>query len=341
MAERKDEARRSQDKVALRVNKVQKQYRNGRHLWAIDELKKMDVDFKVSPQVKDLDSKRAVIEERERKRAQLKRMGYDDADVDDMDIREIQNKYKFRSRIGLFGLFCIVSVAFIIVYTAGIKLADILINEFDTYGLIYYLILLIIGIGAFVGGIRMARNIILVDHIFDDTFENAIYPRLEPALKEVAKVQVEIDDIKDQLERMNLNITRSRDFPAVTDNPLKLLEASIYNFLRYVFLINLSLAIVVFILLYPSSIMPYVLTLLFPIWWIGITVEYKLWKVDEVWAWVFLPILIVPTTVFLFDGIIEHGTLVGLIGAGLVGFAFAYRSWAKYYVEGSIRFTTA
>jgi len=313
--------------------------RSGNLLETLDDLKKSGMEFEISPTLHRIDKKREVlkdIERREKRTERLKQYGYPSTE---RELGDPQIRYKFKSKIGLFGLFCIITVSIYIIYVSTTLLYDLISEEFIVFDFIYFVILVIIGIGAFLGGLRMARNIILVEYIFDDTFENAIYPRLEPALKEVAKVQVEIDELKVQMERMNLNISRNRKFPPVTDNPLKLLESSIYNFLRYVFLINLSLAIIVFIIIYPSSIMPYILTLLYPIWWMAITAEYKLWKVDEVWAWVFLPILIVPGAVFLFDGVIEHGMLVGLIATGLVAFAFSYRTWAKYYVEGTFILT--
>jgi hypothetical protein len=69
-------------------------------------------------------------------------------------------------------------------------------------------------------------------------------------------------------------------------------------------------------------------------WWLAITAEFKLWKVEEVWSWVFLPILVIPVTILLLDVTIRYGTLVGLIGGGLMLFAFTYRTWAKSYVDG-------
>lgn len=250
-------------------------------------------------------------------------------------IRDMQ-RHKVRTKIGMFGLFCIIALAVYMVYLSSFILYDIIYYNYNTVNLIYYSIILIIGVGAFIGGIKLARNVVLVEYVFDTTFEEEIYTRLEPALREVAKVQVEMDDLKDRLDKMNLNITRSREHPPLTDNPVKNIEAAVYVFLRYIVLINLSIGVLIFMLLYPSTYTPYLLTLLFPVWWVGITSEFKLWKVDEVWAWVFLPILVIPITIILLDVVITYGTLIGLIGGGLILYAFGYRTWAKYYVEGSL-----
>jgi hypothetical protein len=207
-------------------------------------------------------------------------------------------------------------------------------NDLNYVDAVYYFVILLIGIGSLGGGIKLARSIILIEYVFNTTFENEIYTRLEPALREVAKVQVDMDDVRNKMERMNLNINRLRDHPPEYHSPIKSVESTVFAFLRYVILINLSIAVLIYMLLYPSDFTPYILTLLYPMWWLAITAEFKLWKVEEVWSWVFLPILVIPVTILLLDVTIRYGTLVGLIGGGLMLFAFAYRTWAKSYVDG-------
>jgi hypothetical protein len=313
---------------------------NGKYSQILKKLNKYDIEYEMpSKGISRKKPDRTVyirerkfgatdVKELERLREIERRMSYDDTRYEDW------RRQKARSEIGLIGLFCIICVSIFIMYVSGQLLYDIFFHDFNTTNFAYYMIIFLIGLGAFIGGLKLARNIVLIEYVFDTAFENEIYTRLEPALREVAKVQVDMEDVKLKLDKMNMNVNRMRDFPPLTDNPLKSIEASIYSFLRYVVLINLSIAILLFMLLYPSDFTPYVLTLLYPLWWGGITAEFKLWRVDEVWAWIFLPVLTIPVTIIVLDVVVEYGSLIGLIGAGLMLYAVAYRSWAKYYVEG-------
>jgi hypothetical protein len=249
-------------------------------------------------------------------------------------VSEFWRSKKSKTKIGLASLFCIICLSIYIIYISGIVVYNILLFEFDMEDFIYYFIILILGIGAFIGGLKLAKNIILFEYVMDSTFEEEIYFRLEPALREVANVQVDLDDVKLKMDRLNLHINRLETNPPFHLDPVKSIESKIVSFLRYVLLINLTLGILIFMMLYPSEYTPYVLTLLFPIWWVAITSEYKLWKVDEAYGWVLLPILVVPISIIVLDVLILYGSLLGLIGAALVLYVLSYRTWSRFYVEG-------
>ncbi|UCH88600.1 MAG: hypothetical protein JSV49_10150 [Thermoplasmata archaeon] len=299
----------------------------------IKGLNKSDIDFEIPTAHEKIRSDEIEIESGARKRRRRAEQ-FDKKVIEYDDSVKKWRERKVRTKIGLGGLFCIITISVYIMYISAIELYQMMNDEFVYLSFLYYMIILILGAGAFAGGLKLARSIIMVEYIFDTTFEEEIYTRLEPALREVAKVQVEMDDMKVTMDRMNLNINKLRDHPPSHYDPVKSIEATVSIFLRYVLLINVSLGILIFMLLYPSNYTPYILTLLFPIWWVGITSEFKLWKVDEVWAWVFMPILIIPVSIIVFDVVLEYGSLIGLIGGGLLVYAFAYRSWAKHYVQG-------
>jgi hypothetical protein len=287
-----------------------------------DITKALQIPIKITP-VEQRDITRRI-----RKISTVKDMGEDER------VSDFWRQKKSKTKIGLASLFCIICIAVYMIYVTGLVVYNILLHEFNMNDLIYYTVLLLLGIGAFIGGLRLARNIILFEHLVDTTFEEEIYVRLEPALREVAKVQVEMDEMKLKMDRMNLNVNLLRDKPPEYIDPVKSIESRIVIFLRYVLLINLSLGILIYMLLYPSEFTPYVLTLMYPLWWVVITAEFKLWKVDEAYAWVFLPILVVPIAIIVLDVIIIYGSLLGLIGACLLLYVLGYRTWAKFYVEG-------
>jgi hypothetical protein len=204
--------------------------------------------------------------------------------------------------------------------------------------LLIYLLLFFISLGALYGGISAAKNSIIFDHILDSMFENEIYPRLEPALDEVADVQARLEDIDERIDRMNLNFVRYKRYPPVEEFPALTIEHKLSMFLKFVVTINITIGILLYTLSFPGSYAPYLLTLMFMLWWVVITEEYKLWKTPTAWAWAILPIFTIPIISILLYVVINIGMLIGLLGMFLGVYAYLYFIWARYYVEGMLPF---
>jgi hypothetical protein len=75
----------------------------------------------------------------------------------------------------------------------------------------------------------------------------------------------------------------------------------------------ITAVIFMFMLIYPSGYVPFIITMLFPLWWLAITISYKSWgrALTWIWACVTLPLfLVVPppchTTGYLIGYIYSH-----------------------------------
>jgi hypothetical protein len=242
---------------------------------------------------------------------------------------------KVRSRVGLLGLFCMVCVSAYLIYISGSEGYDIITGKLNPWDFVFNLVLFLLAIGALFGAIKMARNIFLIDHVFDTTFEEEIYPRLEPALREVAKMQVKMDTMEQKLDQVNMNVNRVKENPPTYKDPVRSIASRMKVFMLYIFILNLTVGFLIYIFTYPSNSNPYLLTVLFPTWWFVVTLDYKLFKKDIVWFWAFFPIMVTPVGIMVLGiSAVRYGDILGYIALFLLIYVLVYHSWAAYYVEG-------
>lgn len=105
-------------------------------------------------------------------------------------------------------------------------------------------------------------------------------------------------------------------------------------YIKYIVLINVTLATFLFMLQYPLEYIPYAVTLVYIIWWAVITQEFKLWNVESVWMWVFVPILILPVYTIIMNAYLRDYQMFGSLFIGLVAYVILYYSWCSNMVRG-------
>ena len=244
-----------------------------------------------------------------------------------------------------FSIIFIIFVASYLIYLYFMPVMDVLSSEeFNPLDFILNLVILLIGLCAFFGGIALAKRIIVMEQLIDMGFENGIYHRLEPILQEIAASQVVFNKMDERLNNMNMNVDRlgkrsvELKIPG-SDSAFGIdIAAEISRFLRLTILINISLVTLIFLLNFTRSYTPLILTMLFVIWWLEITYEFKLWERSSAYWWGFIPILTIPITTILGDIMYGSGVLIGSMGISLVIYASAYYSWSKYIIEGILPF---
>lgn len=241
-----------------------------------------------------------------------------------------------------FGAFSVLCTS---VYLIAISIFPVMYNltgEFEKSDFIFNSILLLIGTGSLFGSIQFIKKSILFEQLLDLGFEKGIYARLEPILNDIVESQVSMNDVADQLKYMNTNIDRlqKRSHSSSTGTGAGLVDVreEIFRFLRMVLLINVSLAVFIYLLRAYGTIIPYAMAMLFVLWWAEITFEFRMWKNSWVWAWVFVPILTIPITTILADLLYGDAILVAAMSVVLVIYVAAYYTWSRYLVERTLPF---
>ncbi|HWQ96391.1 MAG TPA: hypothetical protein VN368_03350 [Candidatus Methylomirabilis sp.] len=248
------------------------------------------------------------------------------------------------SPIEKISIACIIFSSLYLIYTSYQPVVDALSGKkFEQQYFITNLAILMIGSGGFIGGINLAKRSIVMDRLIDMGFENGIYTRLEPVLKEISGSQVALYRMEEQIKNMNINIDRlgNRSVQLKIGNESAFgidLRAEIMRFLRYVLLINITLAAFIFLMTFTRSYTPLLLTILYFIWWLEISYEYSLWDRSSAWIWVFIPLLLIPIATILGDIMFGSEILLGGMFIGLAIYATTYYSWGKYIIEGTLPF---
>lgn len=208
-------------------------------------------------------------------------------------------------------------------------------SAFEPIDFLKNLLYFIAGIGTMAGVFYYLQKDTYLQHVADETFERIIYHRLEPVLREVAEVQVGINGVHDQIEMMNLNIGALANKKTQVSAGI---PTQMNYYIKYIVLINITLAVFLFMLQFPFGYIPYIVTILFILWWVIITAEYKLWNVEIAWTWVFFPIIVLPMYTILMNAYLEDYQLFGSLSLGLCIYIISYYSWCSYIVKGVLPF---
>jgi hypothetical protein len=252
---------------------------------------------------------------------------------------EIEKNKSKHPLVDKLGIICMFLSALYLIYISAPPLIDYLTGKLDETDFIPNLIILLLGIGVMYSVFAFYRRIIFIEYSINTAFEQIIYPRLEPVLKEVAGVQAGLDEIKDRMEMVTLNLDQLRKSitPIQSVDP-EISAPNVMSFLRIVVLVNISTATFMYLLMYTRGYIPYVLTIMYILWWIEITYEFDLWKVSKAWTWVFPPIILIPTLSILMDILYGADKLMGLMALGLVVYSSAYFTWCLYRVQQALPF---
>jgi hypothetical protein len=237
-----------------------------------------------------------------------------------------------------FGAFCVLCAS---VYLIAISVFPVMYNltgEFERNDFIFNTILLLIGTGSLFGSIQFIKKSILFEQLLDLGFEKGIYARLEPILNDIVESQVSMNDVAAQLKYMNTNIDRMQKRVHNPGSEVVSVREEIFRFLRLVLLINVTLAVFIYLLRAYGTIIPYAMAMLFVLWWAEITFEFRMWKNSWVWAWVFVPVLTIPITTILADLLYGDAILVAAMSVVLIIYVAAYYTWSRYLVERTLPF---
>ncbi|MFQ6120821.1 MAG: hypothetical protein ACE5KE_13185, partial [Methanosarcinales archaeon] len=226
---------------------------------------------------------------------------------------------------------CMMLASIYLMLTSFFPLLYNITDEFDPINFLMNLFYFLLGIATLLGAIMLLKKSDYIEKIADETFDEIIYQRLKPVLKDVAVVQVGLNNVQSRLDMINLNIENISKRKESSNHKAAPNTSHIY--IKYILLVNITLAVFLFMLKYPLSYVPYSVTMIYIMWWTVITAEYKLWKEDMAWAWVFIPILILPVYTIIMDAYLLDYQMFGSLFIGLTVYVFAYYSWCAYLVR--------
>lgn len=244
---------------------------------------------------------------------------------------------------------CALCASLFLIYISIFPLIRVFTYEFSKLALIKNSIILFIGVGAGLGAFSLVKQALLFESMVDTAFEEGVYRRLKPLLKQIAGVQVRLEEATRRMNTIDISIDdlkervdASGSRRTVGGKASPRLRGVMYPsdpilfLIKIVVLINITFAAFVFMVQYPRGFVPYVVTAMFFIWWVGITTEYNLWHNVGVWVWGSVPILIIPTITILMDILLPSELMFGSLYIVLGIYAYVYYAWSIYMLKGKL-----
>ncbi len=253
-----------------------------------------------------------------------------------IEIDKKKSKHPFFDKLGII---CMFFSAIYLFFISVPHLIENLTEKLDETNFVYNLLIFLIGIGVIYSTFAFYRRIIFIEYSINTAFEQVIYPRLEPVLREVAEVQVGLDEMRDYIKMLNLNLDQLRKSQmSIQSADPKISVPNITDYIRIVVLVNISSFTFYFAIQHVGNYIPYILLILYLIWWIEITYEFNLWNFSKAWVWMFPLIIFIPTVSIIMDILIGPAKLIAYMAIGLVIYSFTYYTWCLYRVQQVLPF---
>lgn len=103
---------------------------------------------------------------------------------------------------------------------------------------------------------------------------------------------------------------------------------------KIMMLIVITSASLVYVSEYPLGIIHYFILLLYLMWWLLFTSEYKLFSKTTAWVWAVAPILIIPTMGIILDVTLGLNNMIAILFASMLVYAYSYYWWCCYVSTG-------
>lgn len=224
---------------------------------------------------------------------------------------------------GIFSLF-------IIVWALASMI--IALQASDAAGFAAGLIFLLIGAGVEAFIFRVIKKTIYMEMLVDSAFEEGLYTRLGPVLSSISDVGVNVADIEKRMDQITYRLDELKEKEG---QPAAFQSGFI---IKSIFVLNVTLAAVVFLSLNPLAGTHFILTAVYLIWWLLITSDFKLFGNVRAWYYCFGIIILIPLAVILLNAFFELRVMMAILFLGIAVFAISYYSWCAYITRGELPF---
>jgi len=181
------------------------------------------------------------------------------------------------------------------------------------------------------GGLRLYKRIIAYEALTEMAFDEILYEKLKPILEQIAFSTAELNELKTKLDAIESEIRSIEDrvlkAPEVPASSIVLQKVAFYvkTIMFTLFFFGAYLFMINFIIPYES----FLYVVLYLIWWIFITSEFKLFGKTEAWVVLCIPILVVPSASIVLNALFGITTVRIVVFATAVLYAYLYYFYAR------------
>ena len=142
-----------------------------------------------------------------------------------------------------------------------------------------------------------------------------------------------IDAIEEEMYATNKKVSTTMDYVikshTIDVSNTYILPGTSFKFIsKILVLIFFTFSSLVYVSSYPLGIVHYFILMIYLIWWLFITAEYKLFGSTTAWVWAVAPIMVIPTTGIIMSSIYGLNITIGILFAALLIYVYSYYVWA-------------
>lgn len=204
-------------------------------------------------------------------------------------------------------------------------------QESDLIGFTAGLVLLIMGIAIEAFIIRIFKKTVYLDLMVTSAFEEGLYSKLEPVISEIAQLGVSVENFENRMDKISFKLEelgKKKESPAGSANFT----------IKSIFVLNLTLAAIVFLSFNPLAGTHFILTGIYLVWWFLITSEFRLYNAIQAWYFCFGIIILVPMLTIILNAVFNLKVMMALLFFGIAVFAISYYTWCAFITRGELPF---
>ena len=244
---------------------------------------------------------------------------------------EVESKTPISDKFGFIG--SLLASFILLSFTIYSFIIDLLV-EFDPHGILVDVIFLFIAFEVGFFAFKTFGKVMYYEKVVDASFEKGIYRRLEPVLRRIAEVGVEIDEVKEDVDLLNRKVATIMEEQAKR-SPETIAPGVPSKFAtKTTLLAILTMAGFLYVLEFPIGVVHYVTLLFYIVWWLFLTNELELFEETIAWVFIAVPILAVPIGAIFLHALFSLNAMIGILFGGLAVFVFLYYSWGLYITKG-------
>jgi hypothetical protein len=172
-----------------------------------------------------------------------------------------------------------------------------------------------------------------MEMMVNSAFEHGLYSKLEPVLLSIANVGVDIKNINNKMDILSFKLEEMK-----MGNEMQGNVHSRNLTIKSIFMLNISLAVIVFLSMNPMSGTHYILAVVYLAWWLLLTSEFKLFNNKKAWNFCFGIIILIPISTILLNSIFNMRVMMAVLFSGIAVFAIFYYIWCNLITKGELPF---
>jgi hypothetical protein len=236
------------------------------------------------------------------------------------------------------------SVGILILIGLGLFFVSLmsLYNDFYNNRPLVYLAfdVIILGLSVIIigGALRIYKRILILSAMTDYAFNNIVYERLKPILETIAVSSIKLDEMREEVKRLRTKIdTTERGIaPSLTLARSETSIRLIAFYIKSMIVVLVFFGMYLFFVNYDIRYEAYLYTLMYVLWWVFITNEFRIFTRLESWISLGIPILLVPTGAIIIRTLFGLVTLNAILLGSTLVYGYLYYRYARHLSEEAL-----